>query len=133
VCEITETAIAADQELAQAFVRQLVELGVRVALDDFGTGYGGLSYLKRLRVELVKIDVEFVRDLPEDLESQHVVKAIVNLAQGFGRKTVAEGVENEPTLQLLEGLGVDYAQGFWIGRPAPLEHGVPSSRSSEPL
>ncbi len=119
VCEITETAIAADQELVKAFVRQLVGLGVRVALDDFGTGYGGLTYLKRLQVELVKIDIDFVRDLPENPESQHVVKAIVNLAQGFGRKTVAEGVENEKTLELLEHLGVDYAQGFWIGRPEP--------------
>ena len=126
VCEITETAIAADQALAQAFVRQLAALGLRLALDDFGTGYGGLTYLKRLQVELVKIDIEFVRDLPENPESQHVVKAIVNLAQGFGRKTVAEGVENEKTLELLEGLGVDYAQGFWIGRPAPLEDGDPT-------
>ncbi|MGP0048422.1 MAG: PAS domain S-box protein [Solirubrobacteraceae bacterium] len=133
VCEITETAIAADEALAQAFVRQLVGLGLRLALDDFGTGYGGLTYLKRLQVELVKIDIEFVRDLPENPESQHVVKAIVNLAQGFGRKTVAEGVENEKTLQLLERLGVDYAQGFWIGRPEPLADGAPSVRSGEPL
>ena len=133
MCEITETAIAADQALAQAFVRQLAALGLRLALDDFGTGYGGLTYLKHLQVELVKIDIEFVRDLPENPESQHVVKAIVNLAQGFGRKTVAEGVENEKTLELLEGLGVDYAQGFWIGRPAPLEDGTPPGRSSEPV
>jgi PAS domain S-box-containing protein len=133
VCEITETAIAADQALAQAFVRELAGLGLRLALDDFGTGYGGLTYLKRLQVELVKIDIEFVRDLPGNPESQHVVKAIVNLAQGFGRKTVAEGVENEKTLELLEGLDVDYAQGFWIGRPEPLADGAPSGRSSEPV
>ena len=112
-------------------MRQLAGLGLRVALDDFGTGYGGLTYLKRLQVELVKIDIEFVRDLPKNPESQHVVKAIVNLAQGFGRKTVAEGVENEKTLELLDRLGVDYAQGFWIGRPEPLAPGTPSSRSSE--
>ena len=132
VCEITETAIAADQELVKTFVRQLVDLGVRVALDDFGTGYGGLTYLKRLQVELVKIDIDFVRDLPENPESQHVVKAIVNLAQGFGRKTVAEGVENEQTLELLERLGVDYAQGFWIGRPTALEERVPSRKQHAP-
>ena len=133
VCEITETAIAADQALAQAFVRQLAGLGLHLALDDFGTGYGGLTYLKRLQVELVKIDVDFVRDLPENPESQHVITAIVNLAQGFGRKTVAEGVENEKTLELLERLSVDYAQGFWIGRPQPLAHRAPSSSSSEPI
>jgi EAL domain-containing protein (putative c-di-GMP-specific phosphodiesterase class I) len=73
-----------------------------------------------------------VRDLPENPESLHVVKAIVNLAQGFRRKTVAERVESEATLELLEHLGVDYAQGFWIGRPEPLEHGHPSSSSSAP-
>ena len=133
VCEITETAVAADQALAQMIVRELAGLGLRLALDDFGTGYGGLTYLKRLHVELVKIDIEFVRDLPENPESQHVVKAIVNLAQGFGRKTVAEGVENEKTLELLERLGVDYAQGFWIGRAAPLKDGAPPRRSSEPV
>ncbi len=132
VCEITETAIATDQELVTTFVRHLVDLGVRVALDDFGTGYGGLTYLKRLQVELVKIDVDFVRDLPENPESQHVVKAIVNLAQGFGRKTVAEGVENEKTLELLEHLGVDYAQGFWIGRPEALEDRVASGNGKAP-
>ena len=79
----------------------------------------------------MKIDVDFVRDLPESPENQHVVTAIVNLAQGFGRKTVAEGVENEKTLKLLDRLGVDYAQGFWIGRPEPLAPGTQSSRSSE--
>ncbi len=120
VCEITETAIAADQPVAEAFVHQLAALGVRIALDDFGTGFGGLTYLKRLPCEQLKIDVEFVSDLTVNPESQHVVKAIVNLAQGFGRKTVAEGVENEETLELLEQLSVDYAQGFWIGRPKPL-------------
>ncbi len=131
ICEITETGLASDQALAQTFVRQLAGLGLRVALDDFGTGYGGLTYLKRLQVELVKIDVDFVRDLPESPENQHVVTAIISLAQGFGRKTVAEGVENEKTLELLDRLGVDYAQGFWIGRPEPLAPGTPSSRSSE--
>lgn len=121
VCELTETALANDEASAEAFVRELTALGCEIALDDFGMGYGGFAYLKRLPVSVLKIDSEFVRDLVESRENQHVVKAIVHLAQGFGRKTIAEGVENEPTLALLEEYGVDYAQGYHIGRPAPLD------------
>jgi PAS domain S-box-containing protein len=118
VCEITETALANDEAVAEAFVHELEALGCGLALDDFGIGYGGLTYLKRLPITLLKIDIQFVRDLPENSQNQHVVKAIVNLAQGFGRQTVAEGVESQATLELLEEYGVDYAQGLAIGRPA---------------
>jgi PAS domain S-box-containing protein len=121
VCEITETALATDGAAAEAYVHELRELGCEIALDDFGTGYGGFSYLKRLPLTIVKIDIEFVRDLPENSQNQHVVKAIVNLAQGFGRLTVAEGVEDPAALELLEQYGVDYAQGYAIGRAAPTE------------
>ena len=69
----------------------------------------------------MKIDIQFIQDLIENPQNQHVVKAIVNLAQGFGRKTIAEGVETLATLDLLEEYGVDYAQGYAIGRPAPIE------------
>ncbi len=121
VCEITETALARDAPSAEAFVHELKGLGCEVVLDDFGMGYGGFGYLKRLPVTILKIDVEFVRDLVESRQNQHVVKAIVTLAHGFGRKTIAEGVETEATLTLLEEYGVDYAQGYHIGRPAPLD------------
>ena len=100
-------------------MHELSELGCEIALDDFGIGYGGFAYLKRLPVTVLKIDIEFVRDLIENPQNQHVVKAIVNLAQGFGRQTVAEGVEDPAALDLLEQYGVDYAQGYAIGRPAP--------------
>jgi PAS domain S-box-containing protein len=121
VCEITETALANDGAVAEAYVHELRELGCEIALDDFGTGYGGFSYLKRLPLTIVKIDIEFVRDLPENPQNQHVVKAIVNLAQAFGRQTIAEGVENGSTLGLLGEYGVDYAQGYEVGRPAPID------------
>jgi PAS domain S-box-containing protein len=121
VCEITETALAADETVAEAFVYELRELGCEIALDDFGIGYGGFAYLKRLPITVLKIDVDFVRDLVANPENQHVVKAIVNLAQGFGRQTVAEGVEDQATLELLDQYGVDYAQGYAIGRPAPID------------
>jgi PAS domain S-box-containing protein len=119
VCEITETALAEDEAGAEAYVHELTRLGCEIALDDFGTGYGGFTYLKRLPVALIKIDTQFIRDLIENPQNQHVVKAIVNLAQGFERKTIAEGVETHATLDLLEKYGVNYAQGYAIGRPAP--------------
>jgi PAS domain S-box-containing protein len=121
VCEITETALATDEAAADAYVHELRELGCEIALDDFGTGYGGFSYLKRLPLTVVKIDIEFVRDLPENPQNQHVVKAIVNLAHAFARQTIAEGVESKATLELLEQYDVDYAQGYEIGRPAPID------------
>ncbi len=118
VCEITETALANDESVAESFVHELSALGCEIALDDFGTGYGGFGYLKSLPITLLKIDIQFVRDLIENSQNQHVVKAIVSLARGFGRQTVAEGAESQATLDLLEEYGVDYAQGFAIGRPA---------------
>ncbi len=119
VFELTETALLRDDAAAQAFIEQVERLGCSVALDDFGTGYGGFHYLKRLPVDYLKIDIEFVRDLSHNPASQHVVKAVVSLADGFGYRTVAEGVEDVETLGLLRDYGVDFAQGYGIGRPGP--------------
>jgi PAS domain S-box-containing protein len=119
VCEITETALAQEGSFTSAFARRLATLGCRLALDDFGTGYGGFTYLKQLQVDFIKIDIEFIRDLPDNPESQHVVAAIVSLAKAFGQQTIAEGVEIPETLELLAQLGVDHAQGYCIGRPQP--------------
>lgn len=118
--EITETALVQDAAAAESFITGLRELGCRVALDDFGTGYGGFTYLKRLPVTDLKIDIEFVRDLGESAASQEVVRAVVSLARGLGRRTIAEGVEDIDTMDLLRELGVDCAQGFAIARPAPV-------------
>jgi EAL domain-containing protein (putative c-di-GMP-specific phosphodiesterase class I) len=114
--------LANDEARAEAFVHELSDLGCGVALDDFGIGYGGFAYLKRLPVTCLKIDIQFVRDLVTNPQSQHVVKAIVMLAQGFGRETIAEGVETQATLDLLAEYGVNYAQGYAIGHPAPLKN-----------
>jgi PAS domain S-box-containing protein len=119
ICEITETALMSDVAAAEAFVRGLNDVGCGVALDDFGAGYGGFSYLKRLPVSYLKIDREFVHDVAEVESSQHVVSAVVNLAQAFGLKTIAEGAEDDATLRILKELGVDHVQGFALGRPAP--------------
>jgi PAS domain S-box-containing protein len=130
VFEITETTLVTDETAARSFVERLHELGCQVALDDFGTGYGGFTYLKQLPIDYLKIDLEFVRDVRENTASRNVVLGIVNLAQGFGMKTVGEGVEDQETLDLLRELGVDYAQGFHIGRPSPLENETPHHNAS---
>ncbi len=95
-------------------------MGCQLALDDFGTGYGAFTYLKHLPVDVLKIDIEFVRDATTNPASRHLITAVVNLARSFDLTTVAEGVEDQPTLELLTQLGVDRAQGYHIGRPGPL-------------
>ena len=88
-------------------------------MDDFGTGFGSLTYLKRLPLSYLKIDREFVGGLVGNEANQHVVRAVVNLARAFGQKTIAEGVENQETLEFLKEVGVDFVQGFHIERPRP--------------
>ena len=130
-------AAGAGLEDGRGIDRQPVEaerlhlLGCKIALDDFGTGYGGFSYLKQLPVDFLKIDIEFVRDLVANPDNLHVVKAIVSLARAFGLKTIAEGVEDEQALTLLRAEGVDFAQGFHLGRPCPTSDSyapLPASR-----
>jgi len=120
VFEITETALMRDIEKGHSFTNGVVALGSSIALDDFGTGYGTFTHVKKLKVKYLKIDIEFVRGLVGSPENQAVVKAIVNLAQGFGCETVAEGVEDGDVLKMLREYDVDYAQGFHLGRPAAL-------------
>lgn len=119
VFEITETALMHDITAGEAFARGLAALGCGLALDDFGTGYGSFTYLKKLPITHLKIDIEFVRDLVSNPDNLHVVKAIVSLARAFGCQTIAEGVEDEQALTLLRAEGVDFAQGFHLGRPGP--------------
>lgn len=121
VFELTETALMHDLDAAERFAHAVVAMGCGLALDDFGTGFASFTYLKRLPVKILKIDIEFVRDLPSNPANQNLVKAIVGLALAFGQQTVAEGVENEETLTLLRDYGVDFAQGFHLGRPASME------------
>jgi len=130
VCKITETALMRDTVAAEAFVQGLNSIGCQVALDDFGAGYGGFAYLKHLPVSYLKIDQEFVRDLPQEASSRHVVSAVVSLAKAFSLITVAEAAEDTETLELLRQLGVDRVQGYVIARPAPVNEvlGTNSSR-----
>ena len=120
IFELTETALLGDISTGEQFAAGLAEVGCGLALDDFGTGFASLTYLRVLPAEYLKIDVEFVRDLSRNDTNQHLVRSIVHLARGLDKKTVAEGVENEETLALLKSFGVDYAQGFHLGRPTPV-------------
>lgn len=120
VLELTETALIRDADVAQRFAEAATELGCRIALDDFGTGFGGFTYLKRMRVDQLKIDVDFVRDLTESEASRHLVEAIVALAKAFDLDTVAEGVEDSATLALLREYGVDHVQGYLFAKPGPI-------------
>jgi Amt family ammonium transporter len=102
-------------------MRRLREFGCDVALDDFGRGLSSLGYLKALPVTFLKIDGSLVRDVVSDERSQAMLSAIVRLAGAMGLKTVAECVESEEIRSITRNLGVEYGQGFTIGRPAPLD------------
>ncbi len=132
VFEITETALLENDVTARYFADRIRELGCQLALDDFGTGYGGFTYLKRFPLDLLKIDIEFVRDAVHDASSRAVIEAVVTLARAFDLQTVAEGVEDEATLALLGELGVDLAQGYLLGRPAPIDTVFPASEEAHP-
>jgi diguanylate cyclase (GGDEF)-like protein len=119
--EITETAAVANIVRAETLLRRLRELGCEVALDDFGRGLSSLTYLKTLPVTHLKIDGSFVRDVVSDSRSQAMLSAIVQLAKAMKLITVAECVESDAICEAIRALGVDYGQGFSIGRPAPIE------------
>jgi diguanylate cyclase (GGDEF)-like protein len=119
--ELTETATVANIARAEVLMNQLRSLGCGVALDDFGTGVSSLSYLRQLPVTMLKIDGSFVRDILTDARAESMVKAIAQLARGMSIATVAEYVETEEIRGRVAALGVDYGQGFAIGRPALIE------------
>ena len=120
IFEITETTAVGNIPRAQEFAAHLNALGCRFALDDFGAAFASFLYLKHLPFDYLKIDGEFVRSCLHDRTDQLVIRAVVDIARGLGKRTVAEMVGDEETLQLLTRLGVDHAQGYHIGKPAPL-------------
>ncbi|HEV2753065.1 MAG TPA: EAL domain-containing protein, partial [Solirubrobacteraceae bacterium] len=121
VFEITETAAIDNLERAQLFTRRLADLGCELALDDFGAGFASFASLKHLNFDYVKIDGQFIRNLVHDETDQLVVHSVAELARELGKRTIAEFVEDEATLAMLREQGVEYAQGFHIGRPLALE------------
>lgn len=119
--EITEDGMVGETERPLPTLRRLHDMGVRLSVDDFGTGYSSLSYLRRLPVHEVKIDRSFVQGMATDPGDLAIVRAVVDLSRHFGFSVVAEGVESELTLSLLEEMHCDVGQGFLFSRPLPYE------------
>jgi len=117
IIEITETAAVSDLADAERFIEALRQAGCGVCLDDFGAGFASFAYLKHIRVDTIKLDGMFIRNLPHDQDNQVFVRGMVEVARGLGKATVAECVEDEATLDLLTILGVDKAQGYFLDRP----------------
>jgi EAL domain-containing protein (putative c-di-GMP-specific phosphodiesterase class I) len=115
--EITETAAIRDMRDAQRFIEQLHDAGCKVCLDDFGAGFSTFAYIKQLPVDVIKIDGLFTRNLARDRDNQVFVKAMLDIARGFGKEVVAEAVEDEPTFKLLASYGMDMAQGYVLEMP----------------
>jgi PAS domain S-box-containing protein len=118
--ELTESAVMRNLEEGRQFSDRLVALGCTFALDDFGTGYASLTYLRELPITYVKIDGRFVNGITQNESDSNMVEAIVQMARTLGKTTIAEGIEDERTLDKLRAFGVDLGQGFFIGRPGPL-------------
>ncbi|MCA1804321.1 MAG: EAL domain-containing protein [Xanthomonadaceae bacterium] len=115
--EVTETAACEKLNDAIDFIAKVRKLGCHISLDDFGVGFSSFSYLKHLRVDTLKIDGSFIREIHENNADQLFVKALVDVARGMGIKTIAEFVENEAVYRLVSRLGVDYVQGYYLGKP----------------
>ena len=132
IFEVTETAAIVNIDKARRFAERLAELGCAFALDDFGAGFGSFYYLKHLPFDYLKIDGDFIRQLPASKPDQLTVEAIVQIAHGLGKRTVAEWVGDEATLRLLGRFGVDFAQGYYTGKPVAIGDTWPPP-TSEPV
>jgi len=127
--ELTETAAISNIEEARAFATRLHARGCRFALDDFGAGFGSFYYLKSFPFDYLKIDGDFIRGLTTSPMNQLLVSAMVGIARGMGKRTVAEFVTDEETVDLLRTIGVDFAQGYHIGEPKPISEVLQRTRT----
>lgn len=132
IFEITETAAIGDFGTAKDIMEELGSLGFRFAIDDFGVGFASFSYLRHLPVQFVKIDQSYVNCISDNPRDQAFVSAITTLAHGNNIEVIAEGIEDAATLETIASLGVDLAQGYFIGRPAPFEEETESSYVTGP-
>jgi diguanylate cyclase (GGDEF)-like protein len=119
--EITESMLMTDPARAEATLDRLSQIGLTLSVDDFGTGYSSLANLKRLPVDVIKIDKSFVMEMAVDASDAAIVRSTIDLAHNLGLRVVAEGVESEDAWRQLESLGCDYAQGYYLSRPLPAE------------
>jgi diguanylate cyclase (GGDEF)-like protein/PAS domain S-box-containing protein len=125
--EITETTAITDAERSKIFAIALKQIGCRLALDDFGVGSNSMNQLKHLPVDYLKIDGSFIRDLPSNKVDQHLVRAMVEVAKALKKRTVAEFVSSAEILKVVRDSGVDFAQGFFVGKPDAIENVLPGA------
>ncbi|MDI6783598.1 MAG: EAL domain-containing protein [bacterium] len=121
IFEVTESTVMADVKFTQTVLNKLKEVGFAVAIDDFGTGYSSLSYLKKFPLNILKIDISFIREVATDPDSTSLVTTIIGMAHSLGLKTIAEGVETEEQGKILRLLRCDIAQGYYYSKPLPAE------------
>lgn len=119
--ELTESMLLQDSDASLILLQNLKGLGVKLSIDDFGTGYSNLSYLQRFQVDTLKIDKSFVQNLGENVQHRAIVHAIIQMAHSLNLRTIAEGIEDQPTRQLLLDLGCDLGQGYLFARPLAAE------------
>jgi diguanylate cyclase (GGDEF)-like protein len=119
--ELTETALMDDPGNAAELLQQFSDLGVKIAIDDYGSGYSSLAYLRRLPVDTLKIDQSFVTDICSNEQNALIVRSTIALAHSLDLDVIAEGVEDAATLEMLQEMGCDQAQGYWLSRPLPLD------------
>jgi EAL domain-containing protein (putative c-di-GMP-specific phosphodiesterase class I) len=124
IFEVTETAAIANMDRARGFATTLQSLGCGFALDDFGAGFGSFYYLKHIPFDYVKIDGEFIRNLPTSSTDQLIVDSIVQMSKGLGKHTIAEFVGDHETVEALKQHGVDFGQGYHLGRPIPVSEAL---------
>jgi diguanylate cyclase (GGDEF)-like protein/PAS domain S-box-containing protein len=126
VIEITERNVIKDIEKSKKIFKDIKDLNknIKIAIDDFGTGYSSLTYLRDLAIDILKIDMSFVRNITRSRQDLSLIKFIIGLAKDFGLKTIAEGVETEEQVKLLSLLGADYLQGFYFAKPMPEEEAI---------
>ena len=117
ILEVTETSMMVNQEVAEKNLQQLSEVGVLLSIDDFGTGYSSYSYLQKLPVQELKIDMSFITDLLVDNNSECLVRSMINLGRDFGINVLAEGIETPEVMEQLVNMGCQYGQGYLIAKP----------------
>ncbi|MFM2484721.1 putative bifunctional diguanylate cyclase/phosphodiesterase [Celerinatantimonas yamalensis] len=133
IFEITETAALPNLKMAQAHIQILKDLGCAISLDDFGVGYSSFHSLRELPLDYVKIDGSFVRDIIDNTKNRYFVRSLCRIAHDLGLLTVAEFVESSALYHELQGLGVDFSQGYYIGKPMPAEQIWSTQRSAQVL
>jgi len=122
--ELTESTLLKNEDQAELKLNQLHDMGIKISIDDFGTGYASLSYLKRLPIDILKIDKSFTDGIVHDSDDIAIVNAICGLASGLGLELVAEGIETAEQLKRIKDLGVDYGQGYYWSPPRPADQYV---------